>query len=344
MSTYPLAGRAPRLLLRLAASLVFLNHAAAQEPVAAGARQTAGDAVSVVFNVAGKDGRAVGALSKDDVRVLVDGAAQTVTGLSVRSDAPLALAFLLDTSVSQEYVLGSAKRAAEAFVAASMRAGTDTAAVVTFTNETSVAQPLTGDLARVRAGIGRARVVRPTGYVGQAIIIAGPPPPAMRNLPGSTAMWDAVAHAAGVVFPPRAVPGTRRALIIVTDGVDTSSRTKSDEAIRAAIGAGVSVYAIGLGDDKRSEVDRGALRKLAERTGGRAFFPKKDGELGAALAEIREALRTQYVVTFAAPASRRDEFRKLRVEVVNPELRKRDLQLSYPHGYFEGAVGRPPRP
>jgi len=65
--------------------------------------------------------------------------------------------------------------------------------------------------------------------------------------------------------------------------------------------------------------------------------------LPAALAEIREALRSQYVVTFAAAAPRREAFRKLRVEVVNPELRKRDLQLSYPYGYFEEAAGRPPR-
>ena len=343
MSTYPLAGSTPRLLLRLAASLFILHQAFAQQP-AAGARPSAGEAVSVVFNVTGKDGRSIDTLSKDDVRVLVDGAAQPVAGLSVRRDAPLALAFVFDVSASQERVLGDAKRAAEAFVGASMRAGTDTAAVVAFTNETSVVQPLTGDLAQARAGIGRARVVLPPGYVGRGVVIAGPPPPAMRNLPGSTAMWDAVAHVSGGVFPTPAAPGTRRAVIIVTDGVDTSSRAKSDEAVKTAIRAGVAVYAIGLGDDEMGGTDRGALRKLAERTGGRAFFPKKEEELRAALAEIREALRAQYVVTFAAAAAapRREAFRKLRVELINPELRKRDLQLSHPYGYFEEAAGRPP--
>ena len=342
MSTYLLAGSASRILLRLAASLVILNYAVAQEP-AAGSRQAAGDALSVVFTVVDKDGRAIDELKKEDVRVLVDGTAQPAAGLGVQSDAPLALAVVLDVSVSQERVLEGAKRAAEAFVGASMRPGTDSAAVVTFTNETSVVQSMTGDLRQVRAGIGRARVVLPPGYVGRGVVIAGPPPPGMRNLPGSTAMWDAVAHVAGRVVPPRAAPGPRRAVIIVTDGVDTSSRIKSDEAVKAAIRAGVAVYAVGLRDKEMGEVDRGALRKLAGRTGGRAFFPGKGDELRAALAQIREELRSQYVLTFAAPAAGREAFRKLRVEVVSPELRRRDLQLSHPHGYFEESAGRTPR-
>jgi Ca-activated chloride channel family protein len=130
----------------------------------------------------------------------------------------------------------------------------------------------------------------------------------------------------------------RRSLLLISDGVDTSSRMKLAEAVRAALRAEVVVYAVGIGDDKNFDgVDRDDLRKLTEPTGGRAFFPKKADELPAIFTQIQNELLSPYVVTFAAPDARRDgSFRKLKIEVVNPELRRRGVKVSHPQGYVDG--------
>src|SRR5207237_4422203 len=74
----------------------------------------------------------------------------------------------------------------------------------------------------------------------------------------------------------------RRAVLLVTDGVDTNSRVKLDEAVASALQSEVVVYAVGIGDSRNFDgVDRSPLRKLSERTGGRAFFPKKINDVTA---------------------------------------------------------------
>src|SRR2546423_4819465 len=84
-------------------------------------------------------------------------------------------------------------------------------------------------------------------------------------------------------------------------------------------------------------VDKGPLRKLAERTGGRAFFPKKIKELTEIFTQIQEELLSQYVVTFAPASIARDgSFHKIKIELVNPQLRAQDVQLAYPQGFYAG--------
>ena len=107
--------------------------------------------------------------------------------------------------------------------------------------------------------------------------------------------------------------------------------------MRAALRAEAVVYAVGIGDKENFDgVDEGALRKLAARTGGRAFFPKKVEELPAILAQIRGELLSPYVVTFGAPDAKRDgSLRKIKLEVVNPELRRRGVRLLHPEAYAQ---------
>ena len=91
-----------------------------------------------------------------------------------------------------------------------------------------------------------------------------------------------------------------------------------------------------IGDsDNYDGIEKDTLRKLSERTGGRAFFPKDEWDLRAAFAQIEQELRSQYLVAYSMTNKKRDgSFRKVQIEVVNPELRKQKLRLTYRQGYF----------
>ena len=82
-------------------------------------------------------------------------------------------------------------------------------------------------------------------------------------------------------------------------------------------------------------VYRDPLREIAERTGGRAFFPDKKFDLNAAFAEIEQELRTQYLIAYSSTNKQRDgSYRKITIEITNPDLRKQKLQLRHRPGYF----------
>ena len=99
--------------------------------------------------------------------------------------------------------------------------------------------------------------------------------------------------------------------------------------------AGAVIYSIGIGDTKNYGVEKETLRKLSERTGGLAFFPKDETDLRAAFAQIELELRSQYLVAYAPTNKTRDgAYRRVEIELLNPELRKQKLLLNYRQGYF----------
>jgi Ca-activated chloride channel family protein len=323
----------PLLLLVL---LLAPSRARAQAQAGAAAAE-AGGRVSVLFTALGKDGEFVNGLRAEDVRVSVDGAPREVLELKRQTGVPLLLAVVIDTSASQEGLLSTTRMAAEVFVRGMMEPGVDEAAVVTFAGETVLEQGLTGDVDRVRAAIGRVRFVPPPGYLGRGAVVVGPPSAADIHRAGATGLWDAVWVVSNEVLPRSLGPG-RRVMLLVTDGVDTSSRVKSDKAVEAALQSEVVVYAVGMGDDRNFDgVDKSPLRRLASRTGGRAFFPGKVKELTEIFIRISRELTSQYVLTFAAPTGARDgSFHKLKIEPASPALRGAGVQLSHPQGFYAG--------
>ena len=151
---------------------------------------------------------------------------------------------------------------------------------------------------------------------------------------GTTAIWDAISLVASEVLAP-SQGQRRRAIILLTDGWDSTSRLLSSDAVNRALEAETVIYAIGIGDSKQDGVDRNSLRSLAERTGGRAFFPKKEGDLRAAFTEIEQELRTQYLIAYSSTDKNRNgAYRKMSIEITNPELVKERLSLRYRPGYF----------
>ena len=301
------------------------------------------DLASLLFTAVDKNKRFVTNIRREDIRVLEDGVEQQVTTFQRETDRPLSLAVLVDVSASQERTLPEEKAAARSFVDAVIRPGKDEVAILSFSGEATLEQGLTGSLARVSAGIERIEVEFPPGYVGGGLVIPpqSTPPVFGQSRAGTTAIWDAVWVTASDVLAGTS-DKTRRAIILLSDGVDTSSRLKRDEAIDRAVRNDVVVYVIGIGDSDFDGVEKDTLRKLSERTGGRAFFPKEPADLPAAFAQIQDELRSQYLVAYSPSNRAKDgSFRQVKIEVINPELRKQSLRLTYRQGYFARSAVSP---
>jgi len=303
---------------------------------------------NVLLSAIDKNKRFVPTLKQEDIRVLEDGVPQQIFTFTRQVDLPLTLAIVIDTSSSQEYTLSDEKAAARSFVDSVLRAGKDEVAVVSFTGETTLEQGLTGSIQRVRRAIDRVEFVPPSGYIGGGMVVGGTPPISGDNqqIAGSTALWDAVWVTCDEILTESS-ERTRRAVILLTDGVDTFSTKKLQEAVERAIKADTLIFAIGIGDRYRfGGVDEGSLRKITERTGGRAYFPKSETDLRDAFAQIQKELREQYLIAYSPTNKTRDgSFRQLKVEVVNPDLKKENMRLIYRQGYFAkgGATPAPAR-
>jgi len=298
---------------------------------------------NIFFTAADKNKRFISDLKAEDIRIFEDGQQQEIFTFQQNIDLPLSLAILIDTSASEERTLPDEKEAARAFLENVLRQNRDEAAIVSFTGETTLEQGFTGNVDRLRRAIDRVEFVPPSGYIGGGVVVNGTPPISGTNqsLAGSTAIWDAVWATADELISASA-EHTRRAIILLTDGDDTSSRMKMDEAIERAQKADAFIYAIGIGDRYTFNVDEGALRKIAERTGGRAYFPRHERDLHDAFAQIQRDLREQYLVAYSPTNKARDgSYRKIEIQVVNPALRQ-TLKLNYRAGYFAKTVNPEP--
>jgi VWFA-related protein len=300
---------------------------------------------NIFFTAADRNKRFISDLKKENIRVLEDGQPQEIFTFQRNIDLPLSIAILLDTSISEQRTLPDEKAAAQSFLEAVMRSQKDEAAILSFTGDVTLEQGFTGNIDRLRRAIDKVEFVAPSGYVGGNVVVGTPPiSDVNRDLAGSTAIWDAVWVCSHDLMGESA-DNTRRAIILLTDGVDTSSRLKMKEAIESAQKADVFIYAIGIGDSYEGGVEMGSLKKIAEQTGGRAYFPQSERELRSAFDQIQRDLREQYLLAYSPSNKTRDgSYRKIQIEVIDPELRKQNLKLNYRPGYFArtNAVAVPP--
>jgi len=294
------------------------------------------DITNLPVTVTDKEHRFITTLRAEDVRVLEDGVPQTLFTFQRETNRPLAIAFLIDVSISQAATLPDEKAAARSFIENVIKSDRDQVAILPFTGSAYLEQSLTRDVLNVYKVLERVDVAEPA-YLGTGKPLTGiPTGPRLAATPpeGTTAIWDAVALTSSNVLQP--APGLRRrAIILLTDGIDTTSRLPLKEAVKRALAAETVVYVIGIGDNKMEGVYREPLKEIAERTGGRAFFPDKKFDLNAAFKEIEQELRTQYLIAYSSTNKNRDgSYRKITIEITNPELRKQHLQLRHRPGYF----------
>jgi Ca-activated chloride channel homolog len=299
------------------------------------------EAVNVLFTAQDKNRRLLTGLKAEDVRILENGQPQSIVGFSRQIDLPLSLAILIDTSASQERTLPEEKSAAISFLESVVRPAKDEVAVVSFTGDSTLEQGMTNNLTRLRRAVDRVQFVPPSGYLGGGVVtnggsVPGTPPISGRNqaAAGSTAIWDSVWVTSEEVLGP-APEKTRRAIILLTDGYDTFSQKKLDDAVRAAQRAEAVIYSIGIGDKFYDGVDEGVLKKISERTGGRAYFPRDEAELRDAFRQIQEEMRSQYLLAYEPSNPAKDgSYRTIEIQLVNQQLQKEKIKLTHRQGYF----------
>jgi len=293
------------------------------------------DVTNLPFTATDKDHKFITTLRAEDLRVLEDGVPQTLFTFQQETDRPLSIAFLIDVSFSQEATLPAEKAAVRTFVEKVIRSNKDQVALIPFTDFAYLELPLTRDLLSVY------RVLQTIEIAESSYLGSGPPLTGILTGPGlpgppreaSTAIWDAVGLTSTKVLAN--APGLRRrAIILLSDGINTSSRLSQKQAIDRVLGAEAVVYAIGVGSE-RDGLNRNALRDVAQQTGGRAFFPNKKFDLDAAFSEIERELRTQYLIAYSSTNKKRDgSYRKITIELTNPALKKEKLELRHRPGYY----------
>ena len=269
------------------------------------------DIVSLNVTVTGPDGRYVTDLGKDDFQVYEDGAQQTVSFFS-HSQLPIALAILLDTSASMEEKLGTAQEAAIGF--AKRLRPDDVAEVIDFDSRVEILQPFTNDVKALEDAIHKTT--------------AG----------GSTSLYNALYISLKELRKVQArTPDEirRQAVVVLSDGEDTSSLLGYDEVLDLAKRSETGIYAIGL-RSPRQESGQGfheaefVLRQLAQETGGRAFFPETVGALPAIYDQISEELASQYALGYSSSNPRRDGlWRRVVVRVSRAGAQARTKQGYY---------------
>lgn len=299
------------------------------------------ETVNVLFTAQDKSSKLLVNLKPEDVRLLENGEVQQITSFSRQVDLPLSLAILIDTSISQQRTLPEEKAAAISFLESVVRPTKDEVAVVSFTGESTLEQGMTNNLSRLRRAIERVEFIPPSGYIGNGVVVnggsvPGTPPISGTNqqTAGSTAIWDAIWVTSSDVLGP-APENTRRAIILLSDGKNTWGQKKLDDAVQAAQRAEAVIYAIGIGDDFYHGVVHGTLKSVTERTGGRAYFPRDENELREAFRQIQDEMRSQYLVAYE-PTNRALDgtYRKIDIQVVNPDLVRQKVKLTHRQGYF----------
>jgi Ca-activated chloride channel homolog len=290
--------------------------------------------VNVLFTAQDKNRRLLTDLKQSDIKLVEDGQPQEIVSFARQVDLPLSLAILIDTSASQERTLPEEKAAAKSFIESVVRPVKDEVSIISFTGETTLEQGMTNNIARLNRAIDRVEFVPASGTVGGVAI--GTPPISSDNqrATGSTAIWDAIWITSEEVLKP-SPDKTRRAIILLTDGLNTYGQKRLDDAVQAALRSEAVIYSLGIGDDFLQGVDKSALNKISERTGGRAFFPRDEAELRRAFVQIQIEMRSQYLIAYEPSNQKSDgSYRKISIELANAELARQKVTLTHRQGYF----------
>ncbi len=293
------------------------------------------DVVNVLFTAQDRNRRLLTSLGQGDVKLFENGEIQEIVAFSRQVDLPLSLAILIDVSASQERTLPEEKAAAVSFLETVIRPSKDEVCIVSFTGEATLEQGMTNNMTRLRSAVNRVRFNPPAGYIGGGVM-TGTPPISGDNqaVQGSTAIWDAIWVTSDEILGP-APERTRRAIILLSDGVNTFGKKKLDDAVQAALRSEAVIYSVGIGDNFYSGVDKGSLNKVSERTGGRAYFPRDEGELREAFRQIQDEMRSQYLIAYEPTNQNRDgSYRKIEIQLTNTQLKNEKVKVTHRQGYY----------
>ena len=320
--------------------------------------------VNVLATVRDKHGKIVNGLNKDDFTLSEDGRPQAVKYFARETDLPLTLGLLVDTSLSQRRVLSEERDASESFLAQILREEQDKAFVIHFDREVELLQDLTASHEKLHAALESLA----TPQFSRASGGGGPGPGSGRGSGrqgGGTLLYDAIYLASDELMQKQ--PG-RKALIVLSDGVDMGSKESLDVAIESAQRANTIVYSILFKDDDaygngggfgrtgisipgmggpgmgRGGPGRGGrrypeqhadgkkvLERISSETGGRLFLVSKKEPVGQIYSQIEEELRNQYNLGYTPSRENTAEAGYHKIQVTT---KKKDLVVQARDGYY----------
>ena len=255
------------------------------------------DLISLNVTVTDFRNRFITDLTRDDFRVFEDGVHQELDVFS-QEDLPLRMILLLDSSASMEEKMGFAQQAAVRFVG--QMKDDDLTEVVEFGSKAHIIQPFTANTEELSKAILRTQ--------------AG----------GTTSLYNAL-YIALKDLSRRRSDIRRQAIVVLSDGEDTSSLVSFDQVLELTKDTDVTIYTISL---RREGARKGkyfseaehVLKKLAEETGGQWFFPDHIDELESVYARIAKELKSQYSMGFFSNNTRRDgSWRRVVVQTTSEE-------------------------
>jgi VWFA-related protein len=279
--------------------------------------------VNVLATVRTKAGEIVQDLTKEEFLLTESGRPQTIRYFSRDTNLPLVLGLLVDTSGSQRMVLGEEQEASFRFLETVLWEDLDRTFLVHFDYRPEVLQNLTSSKAKLEQALERLSL--PFQYRGA----------------GGTTLYDSVYLCSNLIT--RKLTG-RKALVLLTDGEDTSSRTSLEDAIEAAQRADTLIYSIlfsdesfggGFGGRRFGPDGKSVLQKMSRETGGGFFEVSKKHPLDAIYQQLQEELRSQYSLGYTPPNSSAKAFRAIKVTT-----QRRGLIVQARSGYYSDAGER----
>jgi VWFA-related protein len=297
----------------------------ADEPI--GSIKVDVDVVNVLCSVRNKSGGLIGNLSKDDFTLLEDGKPQTIKYFTKETNIPLTIGLLIDISGSQARLIEDERRAAYQFFSQVLRKK-DMAFLISFGPEAELLQDFTNSPRLLQSALEGLHVESGVGGLH-------PGPVPTSGQPRGTVLFDAVYLGATDRLQKEV---GRKAMVLITDGVDQGSRLKREAAIEAAQKADSIIYGIyyvdqaayfghmgfGMGASDRD------LKQMADDTGGRLLRVDRKNTLNDIFNQIQEEMRSQYAIGFTSTNERKDSsFRRLEIRT-----KDRTVKVQARKGYY----------
>jgi len=314
--------------------------------------------VSVLATVRDKHGQIVSNLGKDDFALEEDGHPQTITYFTRETDLPLSLGLLVDTSESQRRVLDQERNASHSFIDDMLREDKDKAFVIHFDREVELLQDLTSSRQKLESSLdllGAPQLVRNGGGNGGGSGGSnggGDPNTRSRYGGGGTLLYDAVYLASDEVIKKQQ---GRKALIVLSDGVDHGSKETLVDAIMTAQRADTIVYSILFADEQQFQNPFGGfggpgmgrhggghrypqeervdgkkiLERISKETGGRLFEVSKKQPIDEIYKSIEEELRNQYSLGYTPGPDVAPGYHKIHLAA-----KQKDMTVQTRDGYY----------
>jgi VWFA-related protein len=319
--------------------------------------------VSVLATVRDKHGKIIPNLTKDDFQLDEGGRPQTINYFAHESDLPLRLGLLVDTSLSQRKMLDQERSASYSFLDQLLRQDKDLAFVIHFDHEVELLQDFTPSRPKLQAALQKLSTPQFEGGGGSNSGGGGSGGGGgsrggrgRGSRGGGTLLYDAIFLASDELMSKQQ---GRKALIILTDGVDRGSRETLAEAIATAQRADTIIYSILFADEEEGSRPGGfrmggpmgggrgggryprqeerpdgkkILEQISKETGGRLFKVSKKDTVDKIYAEIQEDLRNQYSLAYTPDKGNTVGYHKIHLAVA----KQKDLVVQARDGYYFG--------